>query len=408
MKKKKQQAVLVAALFLAAVLALLLFFWGRGDERSPVHPSQSDPAVETPFGSIDPGVYPTPAPTTGPFIYVPKSSTGPEEFVDYEYTGSNYENGAVYRNNNVLSLIYDDAGNTISVGLDKAEVSDGLYLNFQESTGSKMGYYISSTRNDVIINPLLKYESIDSEQNMPYSNFIINRTYDQLAPAEGENLCWANDILFDGKENTGTILNIRAINLSYGGTLVATFQAEISFENGEYRLKSLKSTDTAVTGEMSQEDHDALVTHALALVTNDFLDLDASARSDFQGYTPETVLACSKVEKVDNMYFAQVLTPPAGRMARSHRFSDKYNDIYAVTLSVDGGDSFTMYYSPDVDASLEELLLEDTKDLFPDGIPDGVILPDLSPVTEKGLRFFAFDLYSPDSVSVPAPTGYFN
>lgn len=404
--KYKTAAILFAVV---AVIAVICFFFTRKPDDT-TNPSQTAGVEESPGFPIvtaGPGVYPTPAPTTGPFVNIPRPSSDPDQFQDYEYTGSNYEKDAVYRNDQTLSLIYDADGSTISVGLGDAAVNDGLYLNFQESSGQKMGYYISSSRNDVLFNPTFDYAPMDSEQNAPYSNFLINNTYDQLVPAEGNILCWANDILYDGKTDTGTILYVRAVNLP-SGTIQAVFQIEIGFENGQYLIKSITSTDTVSTGGMTQEDHDALVKDALALATNQFLDLDALAADQFSKEDEAMVLAYSKVEKVDAPYFSMVLTPPSGRAVRSYRISDMHDTIYAVTLSSQTGDCFTLYYSADATDSLETLLQEDVEEIYPDGIPEGVVLPDLSPVTSKELRFFAYDLFSPKSTSVSAPSGYFD
>ncbi len=404
MNKKKIFAFLAVGV---SIIAVICFLFIRSGDRRNHEPTPSAVTEETPNASFDPAMYPTPAPTTGPFINVPRPTNTEDVFTDYEYTGSNYEKDAVYVNDQILPMIYQADGSTISVGLGEASVSDGLYLNLHESSGKKMGYYISSSRNDVLFNPTLEYSPLDSEQNASYSNFLIDRTYDQLVPAEGENLCWANDILYDGKTNAGTTLNVRAINLSTGA-LESTFKIEIGFENDTYLIKSISSTDSVLTGDMTQEDHDAIVTHALALAQNQFLDLSPSAISELGGRDLESYLIHSKVEKVDSPYFNRVLTPPSGRMALSYRFAERYSDIYAVTLSAGEGDSFTLYYAADVNDSLEELLQEDLADLFPDGVPEDVEIPDLSPVTSKELRFFAYDLFAPTSTSVPAPSGYFN
>lgn len=400
MKKKPNKGLIIGAIVLLATLAIWMILRG-GSRRKPAPERTTSP---TPSMTV---INPIES-DGGAFIGGAVWESYPPVEPDFVDTSSNEDTSSLYQNDQVFSIIYNEAGDTISIGLGDATQTKAIYLNFSESSGERnIGYYVDSSRNPILHSPDMHWSDRFDEQNSECHNFLINRTYDQLVPAEGTTAWWVNDLLFDGKADAATELYVRAIDVD-SGEMIATFRIEIANVLNTFRIAAVTSTDVRNTGKMDETDRTLLLENAIALARNDVLGLDSRVRTDMEGMEDADLLATGKVEYLGNrMYFNKSLSS-SGKTVMSYRFQKLYQDIYAVTFSTNDGGAFTMYYSPDVGDELSTAIQESLTETYGDEIPEDVVIPPLDPVTTENLRFFGTDLYRPFSQSSFAPSGFFD
>lgn len=400
MKKKPNTGLIIGAVVLLAVFAIWMILRG-GSRRNP-QPEQT--VSPTPSMAVDDPV----ESNSGSFIGGAVWESYPPVEPDFVDTSSNEDTASLYQNDQIFSIIYNEAGDTISVGLGDATQTKAIYLNFHESSEERnIGYYVDSARNPVLHSPDMRWSDRYSEQNNEYHNFLINRTYDELVPAEDTSVWWVNDLLFDGKNDATTDLYVRAIDVD-NGEMLATFRIEIANVLNTFRIAAVTSTDVKNTGKMTEADRTLLLENAIALAKNDVLGLDSRVRSDMESMEDADLIATGKVEYLgDRMYFNKSLSS-SGKTVMSYRFQKLYRDIYAVTFSTFDGGAFTMYYSPDVGDELSTAIQESLSETYGDEVPEDIVVPPLNPVTSENLRFFATDLYRPFSQNSFAPSGFFD
>jgi len=241
---------------------------------------------------------------------------------------------------------YNENGDAITLGADLGSTDSMLYLNPVASItdeGRKVGFYISSSRVPVEIEEGT-WQDLNAGINSSSSNFVINWTYDELIPANYVSetqfgVGWVNDTLYDGKQDTGADLYIRAIDL---GThqMLAIFKATIIFDpdTGCYALDSVQGNDVARTGELTMEDRTALLSDAYDLVSNETYGPNALAANHMASTDRDWAISNGFVEYLgkDRMYFNKCLTT-VRRASLSSKQWKYYSDIFAVTIPEESG-----------------------------------------------------------------------
>lgn len=402
MHGKSKAKLVIGAIAAVSIVLCLLFIWRAEPSEEPVSTPPQTEDIWTP----------EPEPT-GSGAFIPGASWDlPGDTTHAGDASHSYEQPSAeiqYRNDKSLSIICNEQGDTITVDNGNAnDVKDAIILNFQMSDEEKkVGYYITSSRNELHFSSDAKWGALDAPANQGHSNFVINWTYNELIPIEDNMVSWSNDLLYDGKEKTGTTLYVRALDIGNGGQLISTFKVEIAFRDGAYQLDEISGTDVSVTGKLGEEERSALLLNAFSLAKNEVLGLDGILAADLQAETEEDVLSYGKVEYLGDRMYYPVSVSPAGRAVTSSQFTAMYHDIYAVTLPTLHGGAFTMYYSPDVSDELEVNIQAAVLEQYGDTLPEGIELPELAPVTNEQLRFFATDPYNLHSRSANVPTGYF-
>ena len=384
--REKMTGIIVLAVAILVLLSLLIS--GIGKSKKGNNDKTENPTFEdTQQGENAPELWET---AGGPVI---------EE--DYEDSSSYLEQDAVYKNDKVLKLTYNDEGDSISIGAAINKNSDILYLNPSASVATAeepIGFIMTPSRCDILYaNPNFKpsYEG----ENAGKSNFIIWETYDSVASAEYQDdenygIGWANDILYDGKMEEGTTIDIRAIVLRTG-RLLTIAKAEIVFnqKSGSYEIKSLRSADVKDNGEMSTEDRAILLRNAAAIAAN----------KDYGPNYPvipeewkETAAAQGVVEKVSSLYFYKCLDYQE-HLKYSDAVTFDIENIYAVSIPYPEGGFMTMYFSPEA------------PEIQPNVIVDSAVVPLELEETSTPLNYFARDIFMPSSQNSPyTPYGYYS
>ena len=386
--RDKMTGIIVLAVAILILLSLLIGGVGKskkGNDDKTENPTSQDTQQEQ--GENAPELWET---TDGPVIE------------DYEDTSSYLEQDAVYKNDKVLKFTYNDAGDSISIGAAINKNSDILYLNPVASIATKeepVGFIMTPSRCDILYaNPNFKpsYEG----ENAGKSNFIIWETYDSVASAEYQDdenygIGWANDILYDGKMEEGTTIDIRAIVLRTG-RLLTIAKAEIVFnqKSGSYEIKSLRSADVKDNGEMSEEDRTILLNNAVSIAANkDYGPNDPLISEDWR----ENAVSKGIVEKVSSMYFYKCLDYQEN-LKYSDAVSNKLDNIYAVSIPYPEGGFMTMYFSPEAPVIRPNVPLDNM-----------VEVPLILDEPSIPLNYFARDIFMPISkTSQYTPYGFYS
>lgn len=398
---KKDKTIWLVLFSIAALICvgILLFHQAPTPVESPTISAEPTPA--------DPQITPPPS---SAFIqgagWDIKSDTSEAGDASHSYETPSAE--VAYRNDKEYSIVCDLDGNMITVSNGNAtDVTDAVILNFQMSDETrKVGYYIHSTRNALHYPADAQWSDLYSEQNKDHSNFVINLMHNELIPIEGNTISWSNDLLYDGKSQTGTTLYVRALDLTAGGQLITGFKVEIRFVDGAYQLWGVESTDVFSTGELSDEDRELLLLNAYSLAQNQVLNLDGSLVADMANVTVDDILERGYVEYLGNRMYFPTSISPAGRAVLSSTFINLYQDIYAVSIPTSQCGVFTLYYAPNVGSELPDRIAEAVTAQYGEDIPEDLILPELEPITDRELQFFAMDPYDMSSRSANFPSGY--
>lgn len=397
-----------AGIIIASIAALLCFVAvvvtiGRDKEKTP--PEVSRPPVETQEGALPGVVSPEPTTYTGGFIDGPQwgqsGVVGGNPDPDYEDTSFVYDTTSKYHNERQLIYQYNDAGDTITLGLGADIAADCIYLNpkasITEGEGRKVGYYISlSSGLPVLSNS--PWGSTASAENEGYSNFVIRRTYEELIPAtytdeSNFGVAWRKDIL-DGAESGADItVFIRAIDLGFGD-LLASLAATIKYDTATqgYMLSEVHGTDVRATGlYLTEADRETLIEDAYELLRNPIYSPNEEVRIAFQSGNKDDTLNRSIVEYLGNATYFSKLFDSEGKEINNSRFLKiTKGNIVAVSLYVptDFGaraGHITLYYSPGglgVRSS-------------PSRDPDNEFPPNEEPITSQRLVFAGYDYYAP-------------
>lgn len=320
---------------------------------------------------------------------------------DYEDTSFVYDTVSKYHNEKQLIYQYNDAGDTITIGLGADIAADCIYLNpkasITEAGNKKVGYYISLSSGLPIFSNT-PWGSTTSAENSNYSNFVIKRTYEELIPATYTDavnfgVAWKKDILDGAESGSDITVFIRAIDLGLGDML-ASFAATIKYDAATqgYMLNEVHGTDVRSTGlYLSEEDRGALLNDAYELLCNPIYSPNEEVRIALLSGDKEETISRSIVEYLGGTTYFNKLFDSEGKEINNSRFLKiTKGDIVAVSLYVptDLGaraGHITLYYSPGglgVHAS-------------PNRDPNNEFPPNAEPVTSQRLIFAGYDYYAP-------------
>ena len=392
MTKGKLAAMLIAGVAVIGVICLLI---GRsGGEKNP---QEEQPPVDQPTSSQQEPEQPSATPDDEPW------NVGPELPPDFEDTNDVFEADAQYKNKTVLTYTYNDAGDFISVGVDLGETKDMLYLCPVASVATPdnpVGFFLSASRCDIQCSSVNFMDS-HSGDNASQANFVIQDTYDSLAPSiyideNDYGVGWMNDVLYDGKQQEGAIVDIRAIDLNTGG-LLTICRAEIGYntKSNTYELVSLRSADVRENGAMSEADRTILLNNAVTILENkDYGPAEPLLTEDWRA----TAVANGIVEKVNTLYFDKCLSH-LEELTFSSKLAKKYDTIYAVSIPYPETGFMTLYFSPDAPAIVTTAPLENLVE-----VP--LVLDESASVM---MNYFARDIYYPYAKQTSyTPYGYWS
>ncbi len=379
---KTWAGIILTGIVAAAVLVTVLLTtpWENTEPDSSADRSAEEIRPDTSGSSS--AALPSP-PVVGPL------PNGSENFVATDPVA---DEGAEYRNNNVFIYQYNEAGDTISFGLDTDEKSDRLYINPSASIaeqGVRVGYQIMTSRV-----PILYQEGEWAKKEDPSNegcyNFLIKEddtTKMMVRPAtykDGKNfgIAWANDILYDGFQNEGTTLYIRVYNLDEIRHLIALCRVNIEYDQarGCYYIESVTGGDVLNTGEVTEEERTELVNRSIDLLLNN----EYAPWSKF-GYEYEDLAELGPtstfVEYLGEKTYYNDITAPDKSLIKSNLLIMAYDNFVAVTMRPFTGTDFTLYYA--TFAAGINLHKDD---------PDNVTGLDMSPVGSLHLVYAGCDI----------------
>lgn len=409
-KKLPQRRIEVLLICCVALLCVFNLLYIRlsirraappGDSPSPTPssgvtsptPSEPEPADSPSVSeSLDPTGSPDPSGTEA-------IEPGQDEPYDWEQNNETVEPGATYTNDRCFSYNYDPDGAFISVGVNTDEETDMVYLNPQASvTGfpdSKIGFYITPSRGDLVY----AYEgsgSKDEGENAKHQFFVIDWAYDELTPVdytdhENFGIGWANNFLEDGKMYEGAEIYIRAIDLSHRNRMLAAAKATIIYDSKSqtYRLAGLQSNDAVSAGELTAEESAELAGRAYDLASNRRYGPNQSIANSLRLFgTKEAAVEKAVVEFLGSRTYFPYLINRSNQSTLSSVYTNRFDDIFAVTIPVEETGFITMYYS----ASAPQMSLNIGDEENTTGV-------DISPATSRALNFFAMDFFNPETRS---------
>lgn len=397
LSKNQMLALVVAGVGAVCVLALAVSFFAGGRDE-PLEPQPPVSSSQKTQGTTE-------GPDLGDDCEMPPKPDNTEPIEDFEDTSHGYEENGNCINDKVLTYVYNDAGDSISVGASLQSRANTIYLNPSASIATPekpVGFYISTDR----VPPLYAQEDwkeLSEMVDLQESNFIIKLAHDQLKPASYRDdknfgISWTNDYLEDGMMDTGCTVYLRAVSLR-GGKLLATLKATIEFntDTSTYELTALDNADVSATGELTEEQRTGLLEAAFALAENDYY---GSQEPEVTMDEHDEAIAGGFVQKVDSGYFNKAIN-----MKREVVYSQRLiinshiEDLYAVSFPCREGSYMTYYFSPQAKPpvpwahSAEAYLEENVVDL--------TVYTDMNPLM--------YDYYYPYNRTIrPGPGGYFD
>lgn len=395
MTKNKMTVMIVAAVAVVVALCVLIGGTGKNNKKDSEVDNQTSQQPETPDDDMTPdGSSEEPEPW----------EEGPQMEPDFGEASEVLETDATYKNDKVLTYTYNEAGDSISLGANLSKNGDLLYLNPVTSVATveePVGFILVPDRC------YLQYANANfmaatQGDNAGKANFVIQDTYDSVVPSEYQNdkaygVGWANDILYDGKQQEGTTIEIRVIILRTG-KLLTLARAEIDFNErtGSYELRSLRSADVRDNGEMSEEERTALVNNAFSIALNKYYGpKDPELTEEWR----ESAVAGAFVEKVSSMYFDKCMDVQ-DNLKYSDAVSSGLTDIYAVSIPYPDGAFMTMYFSPQA----KEIIPNIPKEIS-NKIDQELVLQELPTPN----NYFGRDIYQPLSKTSPyTPYGFYS
>lgn len=395
--------LLICCIALLCAVSLLYIRLSIGQAASP--DELPSPGVTAP-GSTDPAQTSSPAASEslgseGNQYEISTEPVEPSQDEPYEWEQNNgmTEPDAAYANIGYYSYNYDPYGAFISVGAKTDENADMVYLNPQASvTGfpdSKIAFYLTPSRGDLVYSSE-SYSGKNDGDNADRKFFATDWAYDELMPVEyidSENygVGWCNNYLHDGKMREGADIFIRAVDLSHRNRLLATARATIVFDEQTktYRLSGLQSTDVSATGELTAEERTELISRAYDFASNlRYGPSQSIANSLQQVGTKEEAVEKATVEFLGNRTYFPRLFDSSQQSVLSSIYTNRFDDIFAVSIPVKEKGFLTLYYS-----SAAYPLSLDAQD------EDNVTGIDFSQVTSRGLIYFGADYYNPETRS---------
>lgn len=334
--KLKLNLALFAALAILALIIVLVVIMtkndGSGTETQPATTAAADTnGVPLPTG----GEQPASGNETGDPAAT-ETGEAPTNMESGDFTIFDYFDTTGYFKNTgpvTVHINNAEAAFDLTIGL-RSDNDKMLYLNPSTNftkNGGKIGFYIRSTSGKGMLwtsdqKCRDRYEVLDSET----TNYLIDRTYDQLLPAS-----YVNDQNFgliyitENKEVAHDDLHILVVDLNTRH-LLGTAIVEIDLAGDRYQITGIRET-----GEK-----DPNVTELLtALMRQEILT------SNFLIIAEEMVLKDSiLIEKLDGYTYYGTFKVPG----RSYMVSEESIEypIYAVTLNEAGTGFITYYYKP--------------------------------------------------------------
>lgn len=368
---------------------------------SATAPATTDP-VQTPSPAVSESLDPEESPSE---INTEPVEPSQDEPYEWEQNNGMTEPDAAYANIGYYSYNYDPYGAFICVGVKTDEETDMVYLNPQASvTGfpdSRIAFYLTPSRGDLVYSTE-SYSGKNDGKNAGRKFFVTDWVYDELMPveyidSEDYGVGWCNNYLYDGKMHEGADIYIRAVDLSHRNRLLATAKATIIFDEQTktYRLSGIQSTDVSATGELTAEERAELVSRAYDYASDLRYGPSASIANSLQVVgTKEEAVAKATVEFLGNKTYFPKLFNTSEQLMLSSIYTNRFDDIFAVSIPVKEKGFITMYYS--AEAPQLSYLGKDL-DRANEGDMEG--LPDLTPATSLELNYFGIDFYNPETRS---------
>ncbi len=338
-RKVKQYSPVALAimflLFLGGVLALVI-----------LNAKMKDGSVTLPVATQAPVQTPEPTGYVSPEEYESLYSTGLDEaMAEIESIKAQ----GTYANAQLSCELHQSI--ELYLGADVGESEEGIFLNPCLIYGNAANpdepylFLIRASRGD--LDYLGEPAAYGTAQNSGKQYFYLaGRTYDKLVPATyysptDYGVKWKNNVVADGLDKTGCQLYIHAIRLA-DGYLMGAAQARITFDDSanQYKISSLTPSDVSVTGELTQELRDQIVTDAVRYINDDARRNISLKIEELDFRNNENFIVVEKLScfLFNRFYDADENVVPAGRYAAC--------DPYAVNIPYPGFGYLTVYFAP--------------------------------------------------------------
>lgn len=330
---------------------------------------------------------------------IDSSALGDEDHESSAFTGMTEEEVAEYKaqleaaananyDSTPVSYVYNDNGDTITVGVEGTTDGEGIYLIPSSSAANaytRVGFYILRS-NNLEYGDTLGVGTTSTGNTSNFVNFVIvNQTYDKLWAATYTDYSypvrWVDASRASGGITRSDTIYMRAVDL-VSHDLLATFQVEISYnaETDTYYISDIHDSDVSTTGELSDEDRANLVSAAVNFITTSG-SLSITGGEDGEDVIQEEAAV---VECVPKTYFRMMYSTDMTAI-----YSDDYirdGNIYAVNIPVSGLGFVTIYYVPEeqivygfTDSAVGDLVLYGLDALTPFTIETILTLDDFVP-----------------------------
>ena len=258
--------------------------------------------------------------------------------------------GVFYSNNERMTvMVHDDQ--TLSLGVEAPELTDGIYLDpvyyFGLHPDDRYMFYLSTKFGKLEFSNT-EYVEANLHAFPGQSSFaIMNRTYDTLVPipfesAENYGVRWVFDETKGVEYGEEDIIYIRAVSVERQ-VLLGAARAYVTYnpETNAYALSKMESSDVMYTGEVPMEVREATIDDTLRFFTEgtDEFDLGFWDYDLLQQMRPYAT-----VEVVPTPYFDQLYTMESNPMRRY--VLDGYT-ILAVNYPYTGFGVLTAYFIPE-------------------------------------------------------------
>ena len=245
---------------------------------------------------------------------------------------------------NEKTVSYSLNGGTLTAGVN-TDSKDALYLNLTFSGASadnKVGYYITSSKNDVEYSG--SPQSAFNDENSDICNYLITgELYNTAVPSTytddtNYGIKWTDDTLFDSSGASNCDLSIRAVNIS-NGAYIGSCTLCINYNKADksYYLAGMTDNDVKSTGKISEDIRSKAVNDAADFISGKLNMTNA-------GNWKSASLANAHVEYVSQPYFPTLLDDK-GLSSAAGRFSG-CKDTFAVTLPMSVYGYAVVYMAP--------------------------------------------------------------
>lgn len=381
------------AAVIVVVMVIAILAWAIGTSREtpgkPIY-APASPHAESATPGNTPGE--TNTPLEGGYVSEDEEPGG-IDLTDEELEAiqKELEGRPQYINNKTLAYTYNEAGDTLYMGVDLGgHQSDAIYLNLSTTVsqqGSDVGYYISSS----YLWPTYQQAEMDPVVAAAQHDVAILSGYDNIRPATYQDevrfgAAWSGNS--QGEPYQSADLYIRAITLA-DGELLTVCKARIEYDNtaNAYQLTSLTGMDVRATGGITEAERTELLDWAYALVSSGIMPKDGGANNFITKADKTACLTASTVEYTGNRVYFPKLYNTYGRLTTKADFTAKYHDLVAVSLDTGSRGFMTLYFSPQGEGIL---------DWFSD-ISDLPTWISLNALTSKNLYLAGWDEFEPRS-----------